>query len=494
MEKKIVIRNIIFALLLQIITMLSGFIIPKIILSEFGSDVNGMIASSNQFLNYIQLLEGGLSGVIMAALYKPLNDNDYEKVSSIVSATQKFFRKIGLIYAIYAIGVALIYPIFVHINGFNYSYTVTLILVLAMNLFVQYFFSITYKILLNADRKVFFVSLTQMIIIILNTVSVVFCARVFKDILVIKLFSALIFFVQPIFFGTYVNKHFRLNTRAIPDEEALKQRWNGFGVNLAYFIHTNTDMVILTLLSTLANVSVYSVYLMIVNALKNLVMSISQAIVPSFGKTVATGEQEKMHDVFDKFEFIIYFISTVLFTSGMVLVTPFIDVYTMNIHDAEYHQKAFGIILTLAEMVYCIRDPYVSVSYSAGHFKQIAKFAYIEAGMNIIISIVLVYKFGLIGISIGTLISMMYRMMAHICYIKKNIMFRTYRKAIKAFFVFGSISCLCYLGITSFIDLSFTNYSSFFVYGIITGIIISLITTVLSLPFYRNTIKKVLCK
>lgn len=488
MEKKIVLRNICFAVALQIVSILSGFIIPKVILRQFGSEVNGLISSINQFLNYIQLLEGGLSGVIMAALYKPLNDGDNQTISSIIKATQSFFYKVGIIYVFYAIGVAFIYPCFVK-TGFSYQYSIMLVLVLAMNLFVQYFFSITFKILLNADRKVFFVSLTQMIIIILNTLSVVLCTKWFNDILIIKLVSAIIFFFQPILFHIFVKKHYCLDPSSEPNQEALKQRWNGFGVNIAFFIHTNTDVVILTLLSTLSSVSIYSVYLMIINALKNLVVSISQAIVPSFGKTIASGDKGKMDSVFDKFEFVIYFISTILFTCGIILITPFVKVYTQDIHDANYDQATFGILLTLAEMIYCVRDPYVAVSYSVGHFKQISKYAYAEAAMNIFLSVILVFKFGIIGIAIGTLVSMLYRMCAHIYYIKKNIMFRSYKKAIKAFTIFGGVVLVCYLSITNILTLEFSGYVLFFLYAAMIFIIVSAVTFLSSFLFYRDEVK-----
>jgi O-antigen/teichoic acid export membrane protein len=224
------------------------------------------------------------------------------------------------------------------------------------------------------------------------------------------------------------------------------------------------------------------------------VISISQAIVPSFGKTIASGDQNAMHSVFDKFEFVIYFVSTVLFTCGMILITPFVDLYTMDIHDADYHQNAFGVILTIAEMIYCIRDPYVAVSYSAGHFKQISKYAYIEAIMNIVLSLILVFRFGLIGIAAGTLLSMLYRMIAHIYYMKKNIMYRGYRKAVKAFLVFGGVSLLCYLGMTSVLTLQFSNYMMFFVYGLIVFAVAGVMTLLASLLFYRENVKYLIKK
>ena len=98
MERKVIARNIICSILLQLVTIISGFIVPKVILSCFGSNVNGLISSINQFLNYIQLLEGGLSGVIMSALYRPLAQQDDEAVSRVIKAAQQFFQKIALIF------------------------------------------------------------------------------------------------------------------------------------------------------------------------------------------------------------------------------------------------------------------------------------------------------------------------------------------------------------------------------------------------------------
>ena len=493
MEKKVALKNIVFAIILQFVSMIGGFVVTHIILSQFGSNVNGLVVSVNQFLNYVQLLEGGLTSVIMAALYKPLSAGETDKVNSVVKAAQNFFKKIGLIYLVYAVGVAFVYPL-LKPTGFDYKYSILLILVLGMNLFVQYFFSLAFKILINADRKSYYVSLTQIIITVLNTISVIVCAKLFNDIIVIKFFSALIFFIQPLMFSFYVKKHYKLDLNVEPDKEAVKDRWNGFGINLAYFIHTNTDVVLLTIFSTFANVSVYGTYAMVIKAMKNLVYSVSTAIVPSFGKTLAEGDPKKLNKAFDIYELAMYAVSTIMFTCGIILITPFVLVYTKNMTDANYNQKLFGIIITQAEMIYCVRDSYVSAAYSAGHFKQIAKYAYMEAIMNIVLSVALVYKFGLIGIAVGTLVSMIYRMVAHICYIKKDILFRDYSKSIKAALIFFGVEFLCYFGITGVLKLKIDSYISFFIYGAITFAIVSVLTGLAVLIFYRKETKYILKK
>ena len=99
-------KNIITSLLCQIITIIYGLLVPRLILGAFGSEVNGLVSSVSQFLNYITLLEGGLSGVIMAALYKPLAEKDTKRVSAIINATNQFFRRIALIFIGYMLIVA----------------------------------------------------------------------------------------------------------------------------------------------------------------------------------------------------------------------------------------------------------------------------------------------------------------------------------------------------------------------------------------------------
>ena len=92
-RKEHTLLNVVSTVALQVITLLSGFMVPKLILSAFGSEVNGLVASITQFLGYISLIEGGVTSVILANLYKPLATKDNEKVSAVVSTADAFFKK-----------------------------------------------------------------------------------------------------------------------------------------------------------------------------------------------------------------------------------------------------------------------------------------------------------------------------------------------------------------------------------------------------------------
>ena len=192
--------NMTISLLLQIVTIISSFIIPKQILLSFGSEVNGLVNSITQFLNYISLIEGGLGSVLMTALYQPLNENDIEKVSRIIVAGNNFFKKIAKIFLIYLFAVSVVYPLIVK-TEFSFSYICTLSLILGISLFIQYYFSIVWRLMLQADRKVYISAGVQIITVTLNTILTVVIVRIYPSIHVIKLISAGVFVIQPLIYN-----------------------------------------------------------------------------------------------------------------------------------------------------------------------------------------------------------------------------------------------------------------------------------------------------
>lgn len=87
--------NTITSLGLQVVSVICGFILPRLILESFGSDVNGLVNSITQFLGVITLLDLGVGAVVQSALYKPLADNNTNMISKIYVSANKFFRRLA---------------------------------------------------------------------------------------------------------------------------------------------------------------------------------------------------------------------------------------------------------------------------------------------------------------------------------------------------------------------------------------------------------------
>ena len=84
MRSKRAIYNIITNLILQAATILYGFVVPKVIIDTFGSDVNGLVTSITQFLGYITFLESGFGPVVKAMLYNVIAKKDHKSIEGIL--------------------------------------------------------------------------------------------------------------------------------------------------------------------------------------------------------------------------------------------------------------------------------------------------------------------------------------------------------------------------------------------------------------------------
>lgn len=93
MRGKKLIKNIILSLGVQLVTAICGFIIPKLIIEQYGSAVNGLVSSITQFLAYITFLEAGIGPVIKAALYKPIAKKDKNTIQDILKTSESFLKR-----------------------------------------------------------------------------------------------------------------------------------------------------------------------------------------------------------------------------------------------------------------------------------------------------------------------------------------------------------------------------------------------------------------
>ena len=181
----------------------------------------------------------------------------------------------------------------------------------------------------------------------------------------------------------------------------------------------------LTLFSNLSEVSVYTVYLLVVNGLKKIIQSFNNGIDASFGDMIAKNETKQLNKKFRTYELFFHTIVSIIFICAIVMITPFVDVYTNGVTDADYTRPIFGVLIALAEFVWAVRLPYSSTVLAAGHFKQTKKGAWAEALINITLSIILVFHFGIIGVAVGTLVAMFVRTIEFMHHNSKYILKRS---------------------------------------------------------------------
>lgn len=260
MKKKRFLFNVITTYGSQIVSIICAFILPRLILGTYGSDVNGLLNSITKFLGLISLTDMGISVVVQASLYKPLVDKDSDGLSKVLTSAAKFYRIVTYILFAYTIVLAWLYPIVVK-TGFDTLYVVGLILILSVNSISEYLFGITRTQLLNADQRKYVVSITTTFTKILNTGLCSILILKGFGIHVVKLTTMFCFLINPLVYNIYVKKHYNINWKIKYTGNPIKQKWNGLAQHLTSYVFQNTDIMVLSLFSTMSNVSIYSVYI-----------------------------------------------------------------------------------------------------------------------------------------------------------------------------------------------------------------------------------------
>ena len=112
--------NIVASIIFRVLTVLSALIVTEKFIVIYGSSINGLRSSILQFVNYLTIIELGLSDALIYLLYKPIANRDYAKINSIVYAGHKSYISIGKIFSVFLLILALIYPLIIAKNELGY--------------------------------------------------------------------------------------------------------------------------------------------------------------------------------------------------------------------------------------------------------------------------------------------------------------------------------------------------------------------------------------
>ena len=484
MRKKLLAKNTVASLLSQITALVCGFILPRLFLEYFGSEVNGLVNSITQFLGVISFLELGVGAVVQSSLYKPLAEGDKQQVSRVMVSADRFFRRLAQILLGYVLLLVTVYPLIAN-QSFGYLYTATLIAAISISSFSQYYFGIVNSLLLNADQRGYIQYNAQTITVVLNTVVCVFMIKLGGSVQLVKLTTSLIYLARPLALRIYVNRRYQIDWKIQYDGEPIQQKWNGVAQHIAAVVLDGTDTIVLTLLSTLSNVSIYSVYFMVIKGVKTLFLSMTNGIQSLLGELWARQELEELRKTFGWTEWCIHTGTTFVFSCTAALIVPFVRVYTAGINDANYIKPAFAILLTLANAMHCLRLPYNIMVLAAGHYKQTQKNYIVAATINIVLSVLTVKAWGLIGVAIGTFAAMAYQTVWLAIYDSKHFVSWPMKSVIKQFAVDG-ITAVFIVVISGILTMHSVTYLSWIMLAIVTALLAVIITAFLNFIVYKE--------
>lgn len=458
--------NLLFSIVYKLLVMGIGLLIPRMFILQYGSEVNGLQSSISQIFTYIALIEAGVGEASLQALYKPIAQKDYSRANDILTATTKYYNKIGIIYFGLLFLLAGFYPLIMHVDGMSYFKVFLYIIIAGATTGVNFFFVAKIGIVINAMGDVYWTSIIQFFVYVLTSVSKIFCILQGYNIVVIQFCYFLVNMLYTLAVFVFAKKKYPwLCFKQKPDYKAIEQKNSVLLHKISGIIFQNTDVVLLTFFCDLNVVSIYTVYKLVISSVLSIVSIANGSVAFAFGQTFAVSKERfcKMIDTYN-----VYYtaVSYAVFTVTYLLYTPFIELYTTG-SDINYVDKWLPLLFVLMEVLTIGREAMMHTITVAGHFKKTQWRSIIESSINLICSVILVYHLGIYGVLLGTIVALIYRTIDVNVYANKYILSRSSFGTMKIWIGNMTIMGILIILMRNFIPIAMKSYFAFAMYGVI---------------------------
>ena len=160
-NEKTVITNLIISSGTQLIILALGLVLPRIILTSWGSEYNGLINSVTTIMRYLSLLEAGINTSTLQALYKSIGENDRHQTSVIIRSAKQYYHNVSVIYTALVLLISFAYPLFLK-TTINYWEIFFVFVLQGLTGVISFAFRAAYQQLLNAEGKYYVISLVTL--------------------------------------------------------------------------------------------------------------------------------------------------------------------------------------------------------------------------------------------------------------------------------------------------------------------------------------------
>ena len=410
MRKKNSIRNIIVALILNTINILIGFVAQKIFINTLGQTYLGINGLFTNIISMLSIADLGIGAAITYNLYKPIAEDNKERISILINFYKKSYRIIALVVLILG---CLIMPFLTSIISKNDIQNININIYIVFALFLidtVASYLLTYKrSILYANQKNYIINLVHIgYILILNIIQVVILlfTHNYYLYLIIKIICRIL---ENVIITIIVNKmypYLRKRTTSKLDSETkidINRRLKAsIFHNVGGFCVLGTDNIIISKFLGISYVGLYSNYYLIINTVNTLLAQIFSGITASLGNLLVEKNNEKSFDIAKKIMFANFWIYSFATIAIYEMINPFIKIW---LGENFLFDDLTVIILSLNFYFQGMRRTMQVFAEAAGICYENRYVPLAEAIVNIIASIILVKIMGLPGVFLGTIIS-----------------------------------------------------------------------------------------
>ena len=482
--------NLLSGILYQVVLIALSFLLPRLYLENFGSEVNGVLSTIKQIFVYMLLLESGVGLATTQALYKPIAEKDHDKVSSVISATHSYYVKVGVIYAIIVLLIALVYEYIVP-TAIRPGVIFGIVILTALPQLFSYFVQAKYRILLEVDGRKYVITNSETILQLISNVAKILVILLTNNLLLMQLSYCTLSLLQLFYIYVHAKRRYTwLKINAEPDFEAVSQRKSVLVHQISGMVFNNTDILLLSFLCDFRVVSVYTIYNIFFSQIQTFITSITSGFSFALGQMFHT-ERAKFMKVYNVYETFYIMASFVIYTLMAVFLLPLIQIYTKGINDANYTNSLLVILFVVMNLLSNGKLPSNHVLEYSGKFEETRSHAVWEMIINIAVSIISILKWGICGAILGTIVALLYRGAMMVYYSNKKVlgrgMFHTYKLWLVNGAVFSALMAIFY--VDSFSGLSFVKL---LIKGIIHSLWIVPLYIGVNLIFFKGAFKNLM--
>ncbi len=402
------IKNGWIALVFQLLYIIVQFFSRNIFLENLGDDFVGTEGTLKSILMFLNLSELGIGTAIGFALYKPIFEDDKEKIDEIIGYLGYLYKKIGAFVLFSGFILLVLFPFFFQNSSINIWYIIFLFASLLIGNLLNYFFNYQ-MFLLEADQKVYVRTTIYNLMYIIKLVVQCVILIYLKSILLwifLELLSSIIYVlilrkkIKKLY--PWLSFSYRITDPIKKQNRPLLKKIKQIGFHkLGSFVSTGTDNIIIFSLINPATVAFVGNYQMVMGNLNILVSKLFEGTKASVGNLVAENDIRNILKVFWEMMALRFFFAG---TSSLLLFFGFDNFITIWLGDKYLLSSKILLSLTIIFFILQVRQPVDDFKQAYGLYDDIWS-PVIQSIINLIISIVLVIKYGIIGVFIGTIVS-----------------------------------------------------------------------------------------
>lgn len=366
--------------------------------------VNGLFTN---ILAVLSLAEMGVGGAFMSLLYKPLHENDTEKLKSLMTAFKKGYALIGFVVAVAGLSL---FPFLDLIIKENNIENISLIYLIFLTGSVTSYFYAHKIAFISANQKLYIQAIYAQVFTTIQYTLQIIILLLTKNFILYLIIQILCPIAGNFVLAGKVNRLYPfLKQKGVPlDKETrtdlLRKVIAGFYHHGGYVLATSTDSIVISAFLGVYWVGIYSNYLLVISVISAFITLTFNSVSASIGNLVASSDKTRSFETFQKIQFLNFLLAGFSSVCFITLFNPFINLWI----GSKFLLNQCTVIL----IVIMFYTGLFGMQKSINIFKETTGLFYndryaglIEGLLNILASIYLVQHIGLAGVFVGTILA-----------------------------------------------------------------------------------------